>query len=196
MKNRRLMNLPAINNVEFEEQENRLKVVMPLQRHWPYFTTYSILLLIWVGATGWMLGILLGQIFRTTDFGLTALFVVVYIIIILIWSYLWYRIGKSIVRYWQYYAALREILFIDTYRLIVRRPLSIFGVTDAYDMAHVSPFYYSDKHQAIGFEYGSRGGLFGQGLSREEAGRLIEVLNDHFFPGRQQVEDFNEELVL
>ncbi len=190
------VNLPTINNVTFEEQENRLKVAMPLQRHWPYFIVYSILLLIWVSATGWMLGILLGQIFRPSDFSLPTLFVVVYIVIILVWSYLWYRLGKSVWRYWQYYAALREILFIDGHTLIVRRPLSILGVTDAYDMRHVSPFYFNEKNKAIGFEYGSRGGLFGQGLGREEADQLIAVLNDRFYPHAQQVEELDEELVI
>lgn len=190
------MNLPVINNVEFEEQENRLKVVMPLQRQWPYFIVYSLLLLIWVAATGWMIGILLGQIFRPADYSLPVLFLVVYVIIILAWSFFWYRIGKSVWRYWQYYAALREILFIDGHTLIVRRPLSILGVTDAYDMRHVSSFYYSEKNAAIAFDYGSRGGLFGQGLGREAAEQLITVLNERFYPHAQQVDDLDEELVI
>jgi hypothetical protein len=189
-------NLPTINKVAFEEQENRLKVMMPLQRHWPYFIIYSILLLIWVGATAWMLGLLLGQIFRRSGPSMTTLFLIVYIIIILVWTYLWYRLGKNVWRYWQYYTAMREILFIDGHTLIVRRPLSILGVTDAYDMRHVSPFYYSDKNQAIAFEYGSRGGLFGQGLGREEADQLIAALNERFYPHAQQVEDLDEELVI
>ena len=75
------------------------------------------------------------------------------------------------------------MLFLDGQTLIVRRPLSLAGVTDAYDMRHVSPFYYQEKHEAIAFDYGSRGGLFGTGLARPEAEALIGVLNGRYFKG-------------
>lgn len=174
-----------IRNVEFEETAERLKVVMPLQRQWGFYITYSIILFVWVLVTGIMLGILL----RTPLSGLSTLFVVVFIVIVLVWAYLWYRLGKSVWRWWQFYAATREVVFLDGHTLIVRRPLSLLGVTDAYDMRHVGPFYYQEKYGAIAFDYGSRGGLFGTGLARPEAEALIGVLNGRFFKGVERVSE-------
>lgn len=172
------MSFPTITDVEFEQQEKRLKVVMPVQRHQVYFALYSVLLLAWIGVTIWMLGLLFG----TTVENLTTTFIVVWIIILIIWAYIWYRLGRMVWYWWQYYTATREVLFVDEEILIVRRPLSILGVTDGYDMDHVSPFYYSEKYDAIAFDYGSRGGQFGHSLPRPDAERLIAVLNRRFFP--------------
>lgn len=176
---------PEIDRVQFDSVDGRLKVVMPLPRHWPFFATYTVLLVAWVGATGWMLALL----FDAAINDLPAQFVIVWIIILLIWAYIWYRLGRMVWRWWQYYAASREVLFVDKDILIVRRPLSLLGVTDAYDMDHVSPFYYSDKHGAVAFDYGSRGGLFGFGVAPAEAQRLIGYLNDRYFPNAATLDD-------
>lgn len=179
------MNFPDIQDVEFDTVDERLKVVMPVERSWPYLVVYSILLLAWVGATIWMLWLLFGT--STSD--LPTQFMVVWIIILLIWAYVWYRLGRNVWRWWQFYAATREVLFVDSEVLIVRRPLSLLGVTDAYDMEHVSPFYYSDKHESAAFDYGSRGGLFGSGIARQDAQRIIRYLNDRFHPHAADMDD-------
>lgn len=172
------MKTPEFEDVHFDTVDDRLKIVMPLQRKWPFLVVYSILLLAWIGVTGWMLALLFGASVSE----LSTQFVIVWVIILLIWAYVWYRLGRSVWRWWQHYAAQREVLFIDQKILIIRRPLSLLGVTDAYDMEHVSPFYYSDRHGAVAFDYGSRGGLFGDGLSPQDAQRLINYLNRRFYP--------------
>lgn len=180
------MNYPQLSNVQFDTVDERLKVVMPLERNKLYLAIYSVLLGAWLAVTIWMLTLLFG-----TSLGeLTTQFLVVWIIILIIWAYVWYRLGRSVWRWWQFYMAQREVLFVDSEILIIRRPLSLLGVTDAYDMAHVSPFYYQDEHEAVAFNYGSRGGLFGQGISRREAEDLIEYLNERFFPGAGDMDDY------
>lgn len=169
---------PEIAQVQFDTVDERLKVVMPLQRNSLFLGVYSVLLLTWIAVTVWMVTLLLGA----DTAGLATQFLVVWIILLLIWAYIWYRLGGMVWRWWQYYAATREVLFIDAEILIVRRPLSLLGVTDAYDMEHVSPFYYNAKHEAVAFDYGSRGGLFGSGISASAAEDLIDYLNARFYP--------------
>lgn len=180
------MSYPQLSNVQFDMVEERLKVMMPLPRKIPYLVVYSILLLAWIAATIWMISLL----FSTSTRELTTQFVIVWTIILLIWAYIWFRLGRSVWRWWQYYMATRELLFLDDKILIIRRPLSLLGVTDAYDMQHVSPFYYQEEHKAAAFDYGSRGGLFGEGLAREEAEALIAFLNDRYFPDAGDFDDF------
>ncbi len=180
------MNYPRIADVTFEETPERLKVVLPVRRQWPYLLVYSGLLLTWLGATVWMLVLLFG----VSRGEMSVSFLIVWVIILLIWAYLWYRLGSFVWRWWQYFAAAREILFVSPAMLVVRRPLSLLGVTDAYAMEHVSPFYYSEKYRAVAFDYGSRGGLFAQGLELPAAQELILVLNRRFFPHvLEEVED-------
>lgn len=172
------MNLPPLKDVQYERTDQRLKVVMPAERNHIFFGLYTLLMLVWLGVTVWMLVLLFG----TSLSGLSTTFLVVWLIIMLVWAYVWFRLGRSVWRWWQFYAATREILFIDEEILIIRRPLSILGVTDAYDMEHVSPFYYSEKNGALAFDYGSRGGLFGRGLERGDAEALLAALNRLYFP--------------
>lgn len=179
------MNYPDIAGVTFEETPERLKVVLPVRRQWPYLLVYSVLMLTWLGATVWMLTLLFG----VSRGDMSVRFLIVWVIILLIWAYLWYRLGSFVWRWWQYFAATREILLVSQATLIVRRPLSLLGVTDAYAMEHVSPFYYSEKNRAVAFDYGSRGGLFGLGLERLAAQELINVLNRRFFPNALDDDD-------
>lgn len=167
-----------IQGVTFEETADRLKVALPLRRKWPFLLVYSTLLLAWLLVTVWMLVLL----FQTQRGVMSTLNLVVWALILLVWAYLWYRLGRFVWRWWQYYAATREILFVDPALLVVRRPLSLLGVTDAYAMEHVSPFYYNEQHAAIAFDYGTRGAIFGQGLGKGEARTLITALNRRFFP--------------
>jgi len=179
------MSILPIEGVQFDTVDERLKIVLPLQRKWHYLAVYSVLLLSWIGVTGWMLVLLFGSSVRE----LATQFVIVWAIILLIWAYVWYRLGSHVWRWWQYYFAQREVLFVDEDILIIRRPLSLLGVTDAYDMEHVSPFYYNDNHRAVAFDYGSRGGLFADGIRREDAQRLIDFLNRRFYPETAELDD-------
>jgi hypothetical protein len=184
------MAFPRIQNVEFEPEEERLKVALPAERHVIFLGLYSVLLLAWLGVTVWMISLL----FETSISDLPTMFLIVWVLILLVWAYVWYRLGRSVWYWWQYYAATREILFIDKELLIVRRPLSLFGVTDAYDMEHVGPFYYSEKNDAVTFEYGSRAGQFGKSLMPEEGAQLAKALNRRFFP-EALVPDEDEESI-
>ncbi len=171
------MSFPQIDNLIFEEKDERLKVTIPLQRNWLLFGLFTVSVVVWLV----MAVIVLVYIFRDVlpnreryTFVLTVMLVV--------WLVLWYYIGKAVWKQWQYYAANREILFIDKKMLIVRRPISILGITDAYDMQHVNPFYFDEKHNCLAFTYGSQRIYFGQTLVEISSRSLIRYLNDRFFP--------------
>lgn len=169
---------PRIQGVTLEDTGERLKIVLPLRRQWPYLVVYSVLLVTWLAVTVWMLLLL----FQTSRGAMSTVFLIVWALILLVWAFLWYRLGRFVWRWWQYYAATREILFVDQTLLILRRPLSLLGVTDAYAMEHVSPFYYNEQHEAVAFDYGTRGALFARGLGKGEARQLIAAVNRRFFP--------------
>jgi hypothetical protein len=168
--------LPEINNVQFEQAQDRLKVVLPTQRRPLWLLIYSVLLIIWVVCLIW------GVVFIIRDVAFSGeRYAIVFTIMLLIWLYIWYRLGKILWKQWQYYAARREILFIEPERLIIRRPVSLLGITDAFDMNYVSPFYYSEEESCPGFDYGSRRIYFGQGLNQTSAQLLVKTLNEIFF---------------
>ena len=168
---------PPIDGVEYEDTAERVRVVMPVARQRAFLAVYSVLVLVWLGATLWMLA----GLFDTPIRGLPLGFAVGWVVILLIWFYIWYRLGRHVWRWWQYFAASREILYVYDDLLVVRRPLSLFGVTDGYDMEHVGPFYYDEEEEAVAFSYGSRGGSFGHALPEADARRLIALLNRRFF---------------
>lgn len=171
------MTFPLIGNLAFEQTVERLKVSIPLRRNWLLSGLFTLCLFIWVG----MVVIVVGFIFRDVlpnreryTFVLTVMMVV--------WLVLWYYMGKVIWQQWQYYTADREILFLSKEMLIVRRPVSFLGITDAYDMNHVTPFYFDVKQKCPAFDYGSRRIYFGRSLAETEANQLISYLNGRFFP--------------
>ncbi len=168
--------LPDIQNVVFEETDDRLKVVLPVRRQWIWFALFTVLLLLW------FVGLVWGIIFTIRDVALSGeRYAFVFTLMLLVWLYLWYRLGKILWRLWQHYAAGREIFFVEKSRLIIRRPVSVLGTTDAYDFEHVSPFFFSSKHQCPGFDYGNQRVYFAQDLSAESAQQLVKALNDRYF---------------
>jgi hypothetical protein len=168
--------LPIIHDVHFEQTQDRVKVVLPTQRRPLWLLTYSVLLLVWVVCLIW------GIIFIVRDVAFSGeRFAIVFTIMMLIWLYIWYRLGRILWQGWQQYAARREILFIEGDRLIIRKPVSTLGITDAYDIGYVSPFYYSEEESCPGFEYGSRRIYFGRGLDESSAQLLVKTLNDICF---------------
>lgn len=83
---------------------------------------------------------------------------------------------------WQFQLADRELIFFDDKQLIIRRPVSILGLTTVYDIKHVGPFYYSERHDCPAFDYAFLHVYFGQGLEKEVARRLVGELNSLIFP--------------
>ena len=172
--------LPKINEVMLEQQSGRLKVVLPIQRNWFLFALFSLCLLIWIGMSLVIISFLVQDVILSGErfaFWLTVMLIV--------WLVVWYAVGRILWGRWQYYTADREILFIDKEQLIVRRPVSILGITTAYDFKHISPFYRSEKHNCLAFDYGYQNVYFGHTLLDETANRLITYLNGRYFPNME-----------
>jgi len=168
--------LPEIQDVEFDESDDRLKITLPVRRQWVWFSLFTILLLLWLAGLVW------GILFTVRDIAFSGeRYAFVFTVMLLIWLYLWYRLGKILWRLWQYYGAAREILYLDKERLIIRRPMSILGTTDAYDIEHVSPLFFSSKHESPGFYYGNQRVYFGRDLPVEPAQALVQALNIRYF---------------
>lgn len=171
-----------LQRITFEENAERLKVVIPLKRMWGFWLTYSLLLLVWMGASAWAL-VYLFNLVRGGNFGFQGVYLLAWIVIMLIIAAAWWWVGSRVWRYWQYYSANREILFFyKDGRLVVRRPLSLLGVTDAYDWKHVTPFKFDDKVNAPTFGYGSHRVPVGLTLTTAESAALVEYLNQRYFP--------------
>ncbi|MCB8985486.1 MAG: hypothetical protein H6659_16780 [Ardenticatenaceae bacterium] len=165
-----------IGRITLQDKPEWLKIVLPVKRNWLLLAIFSLALLVWVGMTVWMLIFLVRDVIMPGP-----RFAFLLSIVVLLWLVLWYFVGRSVARRWQYFAADREILFINKERLIIRRPVSIWGQTEAFDMNHVRPFYFSDKHQCPAFDYGSQKVYLGLSLTQDEAKRLIKTLNTLYF---------------
>jgi hypothetical protein len=107
-------------------------------------------------------------------------------VLLLIWMGIWFWFGRFLWSRWQYHAANREILFIDEEQVIIRRPVSILGITTSYDLRHVSPFYYSERHNCPAFDYAYYHVYFAHGLPAEAAHELIAQLNGRYFPDEDE----------
>ena len=79
-----------------------------------------------------------------------------------------------------------ENVFIDEEQLVIRRPVSILGLTWAYDLNHVSRLYYSKQHKCPAFDYAYLHVYFGRSLNEEQAQFVIGELNDRYFPDELQ----------
>jgi hypothetical protein len=165
------------HTIQLEETPKRLKITWPVKRPWLLLALFSIALIVW-------LVMLIGMsIYLVRDvMGAGERFTFVFSIMLILWLLVWFWLGRILSRRWQYAVANREIMFINKQELIIRRPVSIFGLTDAYDMSHVSPFYFSEKLNCPVFDYGFQHIYFGQSLPQNEAMTLIEMLNGRFFP--------------
>ncbi len=175
----------AHTRIVFEENDRRLKIVLPVQRSRLYVGLYSFLLLVWVATTVWVII----QAFDIPNRDISATSKFVLFLIWFLWMVFWFWIGRRLWRWWQFNIADREILFINKEELMVRRPVSILGLTDAYDMSYVEPFAYDAVYHGVTFKYGSRFVLCGLGLTQPEAQTLISMLNHRFFPQADDDED-------
>lgn len=170
--------LPLISQVHFEQTPERLKIVIPAARNWAYLTLYSILMLMWLGM------IIGGAIYlvQTLFSGQSYRFVFAIMIFILLAILL--RFGRFLGRQWAQYLSNREVIFINQEELIVRRPVSIWGNTDVYDIEHVSPIYEAEEPETLAFDYGYRHVYFGGGITAEARQALQQFLNRTYFPAK------------
>jgi hypothetical protein len=155
-----------------EEGDERLKIVIPFGVDGPALALHSLAMLVWLG----MLIAVLIYLLR----GLSSSFVLTAILVI--WLLIWLWFGRFLWTRWQYHAANREVLFIDPDQIILRRPVSILGLTWSYDMGHVSRLYYSDQHRCPAFDYAYLHVYFGRSLPEKQAMSLIEEMNRRYFP--------------
>ena len=181
--------------IQFEENEERLKIEYPIKKNTLARIIYTVLAIVWFG--GFVL--FLYSLFNPpTPRGINELprsLGITWVIGVVLWLYVWWRyIGRMIMRWWQFYLANREILFISDKTLIVRRPVSIFGLTDAFDRQYTSPFRMNEEHDMLDFQYGNvQRILFGQTLELFEREALLRFLNNRFFPHMEDDEDDEED---
>lgn len=175
-------NLPLISDVRFEQSPQRLKIVLPVRRNWPLLAIYTIL------EVTWLVMLVGGLVFLAQVAFSGERYAFVFAVMLLVLLLILFRFGRFLSRQWANYATNREILFINREVLIVRRPISIWGNTDAYDMQHVSPFYLSDKPRALAFDYGHRHVYVGESLRPEAQAGLRQFLNATYFPGHDEDE--------
>ncbi|MFO7663205.1 MAG: hypothetical protein R6X18_11520 [Chloroflexota bacterium] len=174
--------LPLISDVHFEQTPNRLKIVLPLRRNWPFLIIYTILAVMW-------LVMMIGGVWFTIQIGLSGeRYVFVFVLMLLTFLFILFRFRKHLFRQWAIYLAGREILFINTEELIIRRPVSIWGNTDVYGMEHIQSIQESDEPQALFFKYGYRSIYFGEALSDNARTGLGGFLNTVYFPDQNEIE--------
>ena len=166
------------SDITVEESDRWQKFVMPADRNPWALGLYSVLMIVWLGMLVVIIAGLLGP-FGPTE--IRALFVVVWRLLLILWLIVWIWFARRwLWRTWQYYAASREILFVNEEELIVRRPVSLLGVTNVYDMAHVSPLAWNETEAALSFGYGTQPVFFGRGLDRESASELASLINHRY----------------
>lgn len=167
---------PIIRDVHFEQTPDKLKVVFPTQRQPLWLALFTFLLIVWLAGLIW------GIVFTIRDVAFSGeRYAIPFTIMLLVWLYIWYRLGRILWQQWQTFASRREILFFEPGRLIIRKPVSILGITDAYDMDYIAPFYFSEEESCPGFDYGNRRIYFGRGLDEPSARLLVRALNDIYF---------------
>lgn len=179
------------NRITVEENASRVKITIPLRRLWPYWLTYTLLLLIWIFGTIWGIQTLISYII-VGNYGFEGGFLIAWIIILVIIAGFWVYMGNTVWKRWQYYTSNREILFFYTDKLIVRRPLSLLGVTEAYDRQYVSYFRFDEKVSGVVFDYGTFRIPVGATLVPEESMALIGLINQRFFPDIFEEDDDDE----
>ena len=163
--------------IEYDDGLERSKVTISLRRRWAVLVLYSFALIVWIAMLIIFLIYLIGGFSSS----------IVLTILLLVWLVIWLGFGRFLWRGWQHQAAGREILFVDRQQLIIRRPISILGITTAYDMGHVSPFYFSETHNCPAFDYAFSHVYFGQGMRSQHAEEIINSVNRRWFPGSDTI---------
>ncbi|MGB1251922.1 MAG: hypothetical protein ACPG8W_14985 [Candidatus Promineifilaceae bacterium] len=180
--------------ITIEENDERLKMTLPVTRNSLAIGIYTVLAAIWLVGLILFVYLLLNPPVPRDIVSLPLQLAITWAVLVLFWLYLWIRyIGRLIMRWWQYYLADREILFFHDKSLILRRPVSILGLTDAYNKEHVSAFMLDEKHSSLTFRYGNvQHILFGATLSAEEQLIVRDYVNERYFPYYDDEEDDEE----
>lgn len=172
------MRFPQIENVTFEETAERLKITLPVRHNWLLIGLFSACLIAWLITLVVVIQFLIRDVFPAG-----GRFAFLMTTMLIIWGIIYYYLGRMLWQRWQYVSATREIIFIyKDDQVIVRRPLSIFGLTTAYDFEHVGPFHYDPKRHSLAFQYGQRYAFFGHALNPDQAQQLSDYVNYRFFP--------------
>ena len=178
------MRFPQIEGVTFEENPERLKIVLPVHRNWLLVALFTACLIAWIITLFIVLQFLIRDVLSAG-----GRFAFLMTVMLIVWGIIYYYLGRMLWQQWQYATASREIIFIyKDDQVIVRRPLSLLGITTAYDFEHVSPFYYDDTRRSLAFKYGQRLAHFGHALNAAEAQQVIEYVNYRFFPKEEEQE--------
>jgi hypothetical protein len=181
------MQLGNSDNILIEEEERWQKVIMPAEKSTFLFIFYSIAMILWAISTIWIIY----QIFQPLGIDRPFMTKAIYR---LIWFGLlvtWYWFAKNFLwGFWQYYAANREILFINEEEFIIRRPVSLLGVTNVYDMKHIEAIYHDEEKDSPTLQYGVQPVHFGQALSTKEGIELISMLTHRHFSHLEDDEEF------
>ena len=114
------------SNVQIEDSSERTKIVIHRRAKKTLLTIYSIALI------AWLVMMLVVALYLIQGQSLGA----VHAILIIIWAGIWLIFGRFLWNRWQYEAANREILFFERGQLIIRRPVSLFGITTVYDASY------------------------------------------------------------
>ncbi len=160
-----------MDEIQIEKMDDETKITLPVRRKWWLVGLFSLSLVIW------LVGLVV-IVLSMFDEGRTA----VLNCMVMIWILLWGFMGKALWNQWQRYVSPREILFFSNDILILRRPVSIFGFTDAYDRKQMTPFVYDKDRCAVTFTYGSHLIPFAHTLPAADAQQLVQQLNTLYFP--------------
>lgn len=176
--------LLANTPIELHETEQRLRISYPLKRNRLAIVIYTILAIAWiVGLILFLWWLFFPVVDRKMD-DVPNLLRFFWMVGITLWIYMWTRVlGRRIFRWLQFNMAQREVIFINEKNLMIRRPVSIFGETNAYDREHIGRFYNSNEHRCLAFPYGNvKHVLFGLTVDSQHQQALLTYLNERYYP--------------
>jgi hypothetical protein len=176
----------ANTNIIIEETPQWQKIVLPAERNWYLLAFYSVAMLIWLA----MLGIVVVGLFQPLGIERPFISGLVWKVVLVFWLVVWLFFARRwLWRNWQYYAAGREILFVNPEEFVVRRPVSVFGITNVYDMSHIDHVYLDPEEGSPSFQYGVRPVHFARGVVENGAQELVSLLNHRYFPQEDDDDD-------
>ncbi len=175
----------ADSDITVEETDQWQKIILPAESNRFLFVFYSVAMLVWMG----MLVVVVVGLFRPFVEGRPFYSSLVWRGLMVLWLLVWiYFARRWLWRNWQYYAATREILFVGEEEFIIRRPVSLLGLTDVYDKAHIDRIEMDREGGFLSFAYGSRPVRFARGVDMSAAQRLVSLLNRQHF-GEEEDDD-------
>lgn len=180
--------------ITFEENDERIKISYPLKRSHLAIGVYTILITVWgIALILFVYGLFTKPLgFEEIPDEFRLLWRIIWMLGVLAWLFVWIRvIGRMLLRWWQFYLAEREILFIYPGKhLLICRPVAIWGLTDGFDLNHVSPFYHHPQHHSLAFKYGKvTHTLFALTVPEKEQKLLLDFLNRTIFPYYSEEDD-------